>query len=305
MRTAHLTLPLLLLAQALVVSRAAAEGEAPEDKAHPRGTGIQTDGDFGVANVTSSAGPSVNLRGALGYAAEKWDVGVRARNSVFEDDGTRDLLHETLITEFGVGGSYDFLTLGENHFGAAVDADAAFYTSHYFSTSVSLAGKPNENSDMARFTAFASMRSFGPTSYLVQLGLGRRFDTYSVHPTDVSDPTVKDETIYSNSFTYRARGRFRKEMSSDFALRLTTDWSLYSADRVTWDGSSGGFARTQASTTGVEGYNRAYAELTKWSFAGIVPAAFIGVDVLLARSSAAGGDVTSVAPVLGVGFMNW
>ncbi|MBI5535786.1 MAG: hypothetical protein HY898_23915 [Deltaproteobacteria bacterium] len=251
--------------------------------------GLLFQGELGVPKFKSEAGPSVAGSAKLGYGWSHFGLDGYASHLVEDTDDDNGDLVEVLRTSFGASAWYASGSASTWRFEARAEGYALFYSSSSFSTAPTAV---DQLSEFTRFTLFGGLRSPQESDLTVGIlaGLGPQFESHSSHTTEQSGQSTYDE-----SFTYRLRGDLRYRVVPDkVVVRARTDISYYSLSRSVYTAGEGVINSSQH---GVDALNRAYLDVVAWSFIGLVPGIFAGVDVFVRSGS---GAKSSVVPIGGL-----
>lgn len=285
---------------AFAAASARATDGAPSNAASERSP-WRLQGDLGIPRFQSSD-PSVTGGADLAYSPETWGLGGRAWHSVCSDESS-GVKSETLKTTFGVRAWFNLIGLADLTLAAQIEGDAAFYSTSHFGEDLS--GKADETSDVTHFTLLGKLHGSRRARFFYEalVGLGPRFDSYSRSAAALDAASVPEESYISESFCYRVRLHARYSLSpGSLSLRGLTDVLYYHTDRTSFDDASDANNQwKRVHVRSVEWLSRAYGDIDSLAFAGLVPSAFLGVDLYLGQGDSY--DRTAWVPIVGIGLI--
>jgi len=171
----------------------------------------------------------------------------------------------------------------------------------------------NEDSHMLRGSGLVGFLYASPrTQARVALGLGLQAEFYLMTWFMTGSAGTEAAFKVDVQLSAREQGHVQARhqlLPGKLALRLYSDWSTFTLSRssaaVTIDFSK--FSDSQASASlfryrQIEASNRIALDLERYTYRGLMPSIFAGLDLSLLRADI--GNSTAIVPVLGIGFTN-
>lgn len=288
---------------------ATATHDAPDDAAHPQTSQPRRpgespwaySGEIGVPKLASNDFKLVG-GGEVGYHKETWGIAAQLAFASYATSSDQ-AYNSTSRNSFGVEGSW---ALSAPHEPTRIDLQGelkyASYATVYIPIDPNAGDLLSEFSGMGRLSALLGIeRDVDPTlSLLAAAGIGFQNESYSAS----SDSGIEASTSGSARFLGRVGANYGL-LPGKVALRLRSELSYASVTRTQFavDTDDLAAAPTPETFKLIEANNRLFADLELAAFAGIVPSAFIGLDVFAMTGDA--GSSSSVIPLAGVGLSNW
>lgn len=275
-----------------------AHGEASaDDRASP----WTYSAEVGVPKLAGSEFKLVGA-GALGYHGESKGVAAQLAFASYATQSSQAVA-STSRNSFGLQGWWQLSDAKEpTRVELRGELGYASYGTVYIPISDTAGELLTEFSGMSRLSALigGTRDVDGQLSVNALVGLGVQSESYST-----SSGTGIDA---STSTSARGLGRIgaRYRIAPDqVTLRLNADLSYASVTRTQFavDTEDLGAVLEPETFRLIESNNRLFGDLELLSFAGVVPNAFLGLDVLAINGDA--GSSSTVVPLVGVGLSNW
>jgi len=262
-------------------------------------------GSLGMPKLESGAFRLVG-DGALGYARDHWGMQGGLAFASYATS-SQQAFSSTSRNSGGIEGWYSR--------GSAEDRllwqlrgelSYASYATTYIMTGDAAAaggGFQSETSGMTRATALFGGRYRASSNLTASAlgGLGLQAESYSTASEAGADVSM------SSSVRYTARlGATWIILPDKLRLRALSDIGYYSITRtrlaVDTEASSTGEPLQRESFKLLELNNRVFADLSSFTFAGLTPTVFVGIDVMSLSGDA--GSASTLVPLAGLGFVN-
>lgn len=287
----------------------ATAGGAQDDASHPT-TATTNDSDASPwtysaeVGVPKLAGSEFKLvgAGALGYHGESKGVAAQLAFASYATQSSQAVA-STSRNSFGVQGWWQLSDPKEpTRVELRGELGYASYGTVYIPISDTAGELLTEFSGMSRLSALiGGTRDIdGQLSVNALAGLGVQSESYSTS----SGTGIDASTSTSARGLGRIGARYRIA-PHQVTLRLNADLSYASVTRTQFavDTEDLGAVLEPETFRLIESNNRLFGDLELLSFAGVVPNAFLGLDVLAINGDA--GSSSTVVPLVGVGLSNW
>ncbi|MEZ4228591.1 MAG: hypothetical protein R3B89_05480 [Polyangiaceae bacterium] len=258
-------------------------------------------GEVGVPKLASNDFKLVG-GGEVGYHKEKWSIVAQLAFASYATQSDQ-AYNSTSRSSFGVDGAW---SLSDAHdptrLSLVGELRYASYGTVYIPISDAGGELLSEFSGMSRLSALlGAEHDVDPTLALSgAVGIGFQNESYSAS----SDANIEASTSSSARFLGRIGARYAIAPGT-LALRLRSDLSYASVTRTQFAVDTDDLNAALAPETFklIESNNRIFGDLELLAFAGIVPNAFIGLDVFAMTGDA--GSTSTLVPLAGVGLSNW
>ncbi|MCA9645208.1 MAG: hypothetical protein KC492_31170, partial [Myxococcales bacterium] len=295
-----------LPAVALAAEPQAAERAVPSDTATPseapeaaRPSRWDFQGDVGVPRLESGETKLIGS-GDVGYRGDDYRLSGHLGISNYAA-ATPGAYNATAKRSFGLGGTWSLVKPNATSSLELKGAlDYTTYATVYIPTDVNSGELFSEFSGMTRGTLLLGGTKELTPSLLVALAGGAGLQSENYYAS--SDANVEASTSSTARYVAQADARWRM-IAETLAVRAHSDVSYASVTRTQFAVDSlDANEPTTDSFALIESTNRLFAELEMFQFGGVVPSAFVGLDVFSLQGSA--GSALAYIPSVGVGLSN-